>query len=85
MFMNHKKERTYSVSSQKWRQSRLRSFATRFSSIGNGLQKMHQLGIVDLDVKPANMLLRTRGKPLLIDFGAAQTLDSNKTFGDFQP
>ncbi len=55
-----------------------------FPPIGNGLQQMHQLGIVHLDVKPANVLLRTSGQPLLLDFGAAQTLDSDKPFGDFQ-
>ena len=45
---------------------------------------MHQHGVVHLDVKPANVLLRTSGQPLLLDFGAAQTLSDDDRFGSFQ-
>ena len=34
-----------------------------FPPIGNGLQQMHQLGIVHLDVKPANVLLPRESRP----------------------
>jgi serine/threonine protein kinase len=45
---------------------------------------MHQHGVVHLDVKPANVLLRTSGQPLLLDFGAAQTVSDDDHFGSFQ-
>ena len=55
-----------------------------FPVIGEGLWHMHQHGVVHLDVKPANVLLRTSGQPLLLDFGAAQTLSDDDRFGSFQ-
>jgi serine/threonine protein kinase len=55
-----------------------------FPPIGDGLWRMHQQGVVHLDVKPANVLLRTSGQPLLLDFGAAQTMDNDDRFGSFQ-
>ena len=55
-----------------------------FPPIGEGLWRMHQEGVVHLDVKPANVLLRTSGQPLLLDFGAAQTMDNDNRFGSFQ-
>ncbi len=55
-----------------------------FPPIGDGLWRMHQEGVVHLDVKPANVLLRTSGQPLLLDFGAAQTMDNDDRFGSFQ-
>ncbi len=55
-----------------------------FPPIGEGLWRMHQHGVVHLDVKPANVLLRTSGQPLLLDFGAAQTLGDEGDFGSFQ-
>ena len=55
-----------------------------FPPIGEGLWRMHQHDVVHLDVKPANVLLRTSGQPLLLDFGAAQTIDNDDRFGSFQ-
>jgi len=54
-----------------------------FPRIGDGLHRVHQLGLVHLDVKPANILLRKNGEPLLLDFGAAMTVDSEDRFSSF--
>jgi hypothetical protein len=37
-----------------------------------GLDELHTHGLLHLDIKPANILLRPGGNPLLLDFGAAQ-------------
>ena len=43
----------------------------------NGLREVHTNKLLHLDIKPANVFLRTDGSPLLIDFGAArQTLSA---------
>lgn len=42
----------------------------------NGLDAIHDKGIVHLDIKPANILVEKDGTPVLIDFGAA---DGHKT------
>ena len=55
-----------------------------FPKIGDGLWRMHQLGVIHLDVKPANILLRTSGEPLLLDFGAAKTIGDPDRFSSFQ-
>ncbi|EXJ09060.1 MULTISPECIES: bifunctional serine/threonine-protein kinase/formylglycine-generating enzyme family protein [Nitrincola] len=38
----------------------------------NGLEVVHQHGLIHRDIKPANIMLRTNGHPVLIDFGAAK-------------
>src|SRR5436309_14699516 len=41
----------------------------------NGLREVHTHKLLHLDIKPANVYLRTDGSPVLLDFGAArQTL-----------
>ena len=46
-----------------------------FAQLLNGLREVHTNKLLHLDIKPANVFLRTDGSPLLIDFGAArQTL-----------
>ncbi len=45
---------------------------TVFPPLLAGLAELHERGLLHLDVKPANILLRPGGNPLLLDFGAAQ-------------
>ncbi|MBU0499294.1 MAG: SUMF1/EgtB/PvdO family nonheme iron enzyme [Gammaproteobacteria bacterium] len=46
-----------------------------------GLEKVHQAGLLHRDIKPGNIYLRDEGGPLLIDFGAARhaLLDVSKS------
>jgi serine/threonine protein kinase len=51
-----------------------------FAGLLNGLREVHLNKLLHLDIKPANVFLRTDGSPLLIDFGAArQTLTAEAT------
>ncbi len=51
-----------------------------FAELLNGLREVHRNKLLHLDIKPANVFLRTDGSPLLIDFGAArQTLSAEGT------
>src|SRR3954471_3858095 len=51
-----------------------------FAQLLNGLREVHTNKLLHLDIKPANVFLRTDGSPLLIDFGAArQTLSAEGT------
>ncbi len=43
-----------------------------FLPILNGLQAVHDAGLLHLDIKPDNIYLRRSGPPMLIDFGAAR-------------
>lgn len=45
-----------------------------FVDVAAGLAYAHDRGVVHRDVKPANILLDTRGKALLLDFGIAKGL-----------
>ncbi len=49
-----------------------------FSRLLNGLREVHTQKLLHLDIKPANIYLRTDGSPVLLDFGAArQALSSD--------
>ena len=44
----------------------------------SALNYLHGSGLLHLDIKPANILLQPNGQPLLLDFGAAQSMSSSK-------
>jgi serine/threonine protein kinase len=47
-----------------------------FTSLSSGLREVHSQKVLHLDIKPANIYLRSNGEPVLLDFGAArQTID----------
>lgn len=49
-----------------------------FAQVLNGLREVHANKLLHLDLKPANIYLRTDGTPILLDFGAArQTFNSD--------
>ncbi|OGT75101.1 MAG: hypothetical protein A2W76_00665 [Gammaproteobacteria bacterium RIFCSPLOWO2_12_47_11] len=45
-------------------------------NIGKGLETAHEHGVIHRDVKPANILFRDDGTPLLTDFGIAKQVDN---------
>lgn len=45
-----------------------------FVPVLNGLQAVHQAGLLHLDIKPANIFLRTDRSPMLIDFGSVNNM-----------
>jgi hypothetical protein len=46
---------------------------TVFPQLLQGLKMLHENNLLHLDIKPANIYLRPGGRPLLLDFGAAQS------------
>lgn len=59
-----------------------------FQQVMNGLREVHANRLLHLDLKPANVYLRSDGSPMLLDFGAArQTLsqDAPKLFPMYTP
>lgn len=57
---------------------------TVFPKLLLGLRELHNNHLLHLDIKPANIFLRPGGKPLLLDFGAAQVaIAGNKPIGPY--
>jgi len=54
------------------------------SAVLSGLRALHGSGFLHLDIKPANILLRASGPPLLVDFGAVQRYTAGKQFAGMQ-
>ena len=52
-----------------WPESRVRAL---LEALLPGLELVHGAGLIHRDVKPANVMLRADGTPVLIDFGAAR-------------
>lgn len=50
-----------------------------FPPIMWGLEALHERHFLHLDIKPANILLRSSGVPLLLDFGAVQQVEPGAT------
>jgi serine/threonine protein kinase len=54
------------------------SICRLFNGVCSGLREVHANKLLHLDLKPANIYLRTDGTPLLLDFGAArQTINTD--------
>lgn len=47
--------------------------------IVEGLQLVHTAGFLHRDIKPQNIMLRTDGRPVLLDFGAARVATLDRT------
>lgn len=58
-----------------------RLIRTVFPRLLHGLGRVHDMSLLHLDVKPANILLRRGGNPLLLDFGAAHNMSVD---GEYQ-
>ena len=52
--------------------------------IMSGINALHKAKLLHLDIKPANIFLRTNGGPLLLDFGASKVMDKKERFTSFQ-
>jgi len=53
--------------------------ATLVLELADALDYAHRVGIVHRDVRPANIMLDSAGRPLLTDFGLARFLESQET------
>ncbi len=59
-----------------------------FTELTKGLREVHAQKLLHLDIKPANIYIRTDGSPVLLDFGSArQALNENmaKTSPSYTP
>jgi hypothetical protein len=45
----------------------------------DGLEKVHEAGLIHRDIKPANIFVRQTGSPVLLDFGSARQVVGNQT------
>ena len=53
---------------------------TVFTRLLEGVKQIHQRNLLHLDIKPANILIRTDFDPLLLDFGAIEQYPIPKKF-----
>lgn len=51
---------------------------TVFPQLLTGLDAIHQLGLLHLDIKPGNIHLRPGGSPILFDFGAVHQISESR-------
>ncbi|TAN48110.1 MAG: serine/threonine protein kinase [Methylococcaceae bacterium] len=51
-----------------------------FRSLLDGVYAIHKAGLLHLDIKPQNILIRPGGSPLLLDFGAVQPYPNTRTW-----
>ena len=65
----HERLRLLAASGEPVREQFLRNV---FAHLLAGLREVHRRRLLHLDIKPANILLRGSGQPLLLDFGATR-------------
>jgi len=61
-----------------------RFMLTVFPTVMSGLKTLHDNHFLHLDIKPANILLRASGDPLLLDFGAVQQVEPGSSYQGVQ-
>jgi serine/threonine protein kinase len=73
MVMQYERGRTLQEHINKHRGEIRETFVRNvFARLLNGLREVHAQKLLHLDIKPANIYLRTDGNPVLLDFGAAR-------------
>ncbi|KAH8115885.1 kinase-like domain-containing protein [Phellopilus nigrolimitatus] len=82
------KSRTHPLSQIGWRTGQLRNISRnllRFDNfsmirgIANGLEYLHEQGVIHGDLKAANVLVSPKGAPLLMDFGLSHLVCTTST------
>jgi hypothetical protein len=58
-----------------------RAAAVLLRTLAEAMDYAHRLGVLHLDLKPANVLLTTGGTPLIADFGLARRIDAGHEGG----
>jgi serine/threonine protein kinase len=53
---------------------------TVFPPLLDGLNLLHEMGLLHLDIKPGNIFLRPGGNPLLLDFGAVHQMQNSRKY-----
>jgi serine/threonine protein kinase len=73
LVMEYERGRTLQTHIDKHKGSLSENFLRRtFAHLASGLREVHAQKLLHLDIKPANIYLRSNGSPVLLDFGAAR-------------
>lgn len=57
----------------------VRFFVRMLHDVARAVHRVHQAGLLHLDIKPSNVLIRRDGTPLLADFGVVREIDLTAT------